>query len=254
MRTSTAILSAGRYADTPNSTSSACRTLAKFGDLQAAKLILSYLLGKPVPATDPDRLDADEWACFHETAKMIKETPFLMGSVSPDLPLDLVRASRPGMSVGMARRLADIIQELDKAKEAKGRESQAPSTNGFADNGSHTTGKTDAQSANGSVTAVERVAGAEPVAGAERVAGAESSKPRTSPREDTGASQSLSPGHTGVPSTNGLAGHAAHTTRNAEAPSTNGDSSESTPLLQVDPPSSNGDSWSNNGKSGDARP
>jgi len=35
--------------------------LAKDGSVQAAKLLLSYVIGKPQPAPEPDRLDADEW-------------------------------------------------------------------------------------------------------------------------------------------------------------------------------------------------
>src|SRR5882724_11223383 len=34
---------------------------AQRGDLAAMKLLLQYCVGKPEPAKDPDRMDADEW-------------------------------------------------------------------------------------------------------------------------------------------------------------------------------------------------
>ena len=35
--------------------------LAKSGNIQAAKLVLHYAVGKPAPAPEPDRVDIDEW-------------------------------------------------------------------------------------------------------------------------------------------------------------------------------------------------
>src|SRR5947208_13871538 len=34
---------------------------ARAGDVSAAKLLLSYKLGKPAPAPNPDQIDRDEW-------------------------------------------------------------------------------------------------------------------------------------------------------------------------------------------------
>ncbi|MSQ95198.1 MAG: hypothetical protein EXR98_11670 [Gemmataceae bacterium] len=53
--------------------------LAKDGKVQAAKLLLAYTIGKPQPAPEPDRLDADEWQVYQETAPMKKESPALSG-------------------------------------------------------------------------------------------------------------------------------------------------------------------------------
>jgi hypothetical protein len=46
----------------------ACALLfrAKAGHLDAVKLLFSYLIGKPQPAADPDRLDLQEWQLFQE--------------------------------------------------------------------------------------------------------------------------------------------------------------------------------------------
>src|SRR5262249_23925614 len=39
---------------------------ARTGDLGAAGLLLSYLIGRPVEAVDPDRLDLEEWRLLRE--------------------------------------------------------------------------------------------------------------------------------------------------------------------------------------------
>ena len=39
---------------------------ARQGDLQAQKLVLSYTIGRPGPAPDPDRIDADEIEAMHD--------------------------------------------------------------------------------------------------------------------------------------------------------------------------------------------
>src|SRR5262245_11975481 len=41
--------------------------LAKEGNLAAAKLLLSYALGKPAAPVDPDTLDAQEWEIYRRT-------------------------------------------------------------------------------------------------------------------------------------------------------------------------------------------
>src|SRR6516165_1785352 len=39
---------------------------AKQGDVTAARLILSYTVGKPAPSVDPDTLDLQEWALWQQ--------------------------------------------------------------------------------------------------------------------------------------------------------------------------------------------
>src|SRR4051812_22089587 len=71
---------------TPEDLAAIARTLielAKAGDKAALKLLLSYTLGKPGPAVDPDRLDADEWQKQKETAPMMQELPLVIGAPAP---------------------------------------------------------------------------------------------------------------------------------------------------------------------------
>jgi hypothetical protein len=80
------------------------------GDMAAAKLVLAYAVGKPAEQTDPDRLDVGEWKQFKESATMVEELPKVVQTPEPELPLQVMRATRPGVTLGWARRLADTLR------------------------------------------------------------------------------------------------------------------------------------------------
>jgi hypothetical protein len=67
--------------------------LALAGDVQAAKLVLAYALGKPAAAADPDRLDVQEWNHFKEAAPMLSEMESLL-TPNPRVLLESVRWGR----------------------------------------------------------------------------------------------------------------------------------------------------------------
>ena len=46
---------------------------AQAGDVAAAKLLFSYLMGKPNDAPDPDRLELDDWKLLKERLTPLKE-------------------------------------------------------------------------------------------------------------------------------------------------------------------------------------
>lgn len=70
-------------------------TLAEEGSVAAAKLLFSYLMGKPQPAPDPDRLDIEEWKIFRETTEMKQEAPAFSSAGTPEFHLNIVRTMRP---------------------------------------------------------------------------------------------------------------------------------------------------------------
>jgi hypothetical protein len=92
--------------------------LALAGNVQAAKLLLAYTIGKPQPAPEPDRLDADEWQRFKETEPMIRELPAVVKAPEADLPLNMVRVARPAMTRiaerGLCMGLRNPDLELDE--------------------------------------------------------------------------------------------------------------------------------------------
>jgi hypothetical protein len=72
--------------------------LALAGNVQAAKLLLAYTVGKPQPAPEPDRLDADEWQRFKETEPMLRELAPIVKAPEAEFPLNMVRLARPAMT------------------------------------------------------------------------------------------------------------------------------------------------------------
>jgi len=58
---------------------------AKAGDLAAMKLLFGYVIGKPIPCADPDRLDVDEWQLSQEAPGVAD----LDAMVKERLPADL---------------------------------------------------------------------------------------------------------------------------------------------------------------------
>jgi hypothetical protein len=67
--------------------------LALAGDVQAAKLVLAYAIGKPAATADPDRLDVQEWNHFKEAAPMLSEVESLL-TPSPGVLLESARWGR----------------------------------------------------------------------------------------------------------------------------------------------------------------
>jgi hypothetical protein len=64
---------------------------AKGGDMAAAKLLLTYVIGTPAPAADPDRLDRHELELLNSLPKAGLGIMAHMGRVAPALLLELAR-------------------------------------------------------------------------------------------------------------------------------------------------------------------
>jgi hypothetical protein len=86
--------------------------LAREGDVAAAKVVLSYAIGKPAEAPNPDRLDVEEWKGFKETAPMLTEASGLM-TPHASLPVEMVRYARDART----RTCADMIRTTLLAPE-----------------------------------------------------------------------------------------------------------------------------------------
>ena len=59
---------------------------AQAGDTAAARLVLSHAIGPPLPADDPDRLDANELEAF-------RSRPNMLDRLTPE-PMSLFREER----------------------------------------------------------------------------------------------------------------------------------------------------------------
>jgi hypothetical protein len=95
--------------------------LAEEGDVSAAKLIFQYVLGKPLDAVSPDRVDIDEVEVFRDGAcKKDVLLPTLLGGVPADVSADLFRQLTPVMGdIACAdfRKLGDVLRAERDEKE-----------------------------------------------------------------------------------------------------------------------------------------
>jgi hypothetical protein len=93
------------------------KSMASEGHVQAHKLLLSYGLGRPTKMANPDRLDQEEWAGYHETANWMQDVPGLITRPSREFPLDIVRTAQPAMVKEMAGTLGGILSAKGKDAE-----------------------------------------------------------------------------------------------------------------------------------------
>jgi hypothetical protein len=95
---------------------------AKEGNVQAGKLIFSYILGKPRETVDPDQLNTQEWELSKQAAKMTEEVvEVAKNSLEPDMVINMSRALRPVMADVKRPNLIDrILCERDLAPETHG--------------------------------------------------------------------------------------------------------------------------------------
>src|SRR5580704_9086695 len=102
-----------------------CRMLfvkAVGGDVSAAKIILSYKIGKPLPAPHPDSIDRDEWDHYQKDAMNEEEMKLVLSSLPTQAGNDIARVTLPIMTTARMNDLA--AQLLDglppKKDEGKG--------------------------------------------------------------------------------------------------------------------------------------
>ena len=98
---------------------------AKSGDVAAIKLLLSYTVGKPEKAVDPDTLDQQEWKLLQQNSIRSEELQALLCLVQMPLFLKMVRAVLPGlqeaqenkihkaMTDSLSRPVGEVVKEYE---------------------------------------------------------------------------------------------------------------------------------------------
>jgi len=89
------------------------------GNVPAAKLLFEYVIGKPLPAPEPDRLDVDEWEGFQETACMKVEAAALSNVGEPEFHLNFVRNARPIVTTLMQEQMAAVANETPEQRKKR---------------------------------------------------------------------------------------------------------------------------------------
>jgi hypothetical protein len=86
------------------------------GDIAAARLLLSYTLGKPADAVDPDTLDQQEWQLYRQRPVNGQDLLAILSNLPVDLACTILRAALPGVSRGMAGLAAQVIGRDEPAE------------------------------------------------------------------------------------------------------------------------------------------
>ncbi len=79
---------------------------AEAGDTSAAKILVSYVVGKPLPAPHPDSIDRDEWDHYQNDAMKQRELAVVMNSLPTHVGNDVARVALPIMTDARTRDLA----------------------------------------------------------------------------------------------------------------------------------------------------
>jgi hypothetical protein len=107
---------------------------ATSGDVAAAKLVLSYVIGKPAAAPNPDRMDVEELQHVQAEREVFTEMHKLQMTPEIGLAVNQVRCTRPAATRIYCDRMIRGLKELDERDKERQRQmalaEAARSTNG----------------------------------------------------------------------------------------------------------------------------
>ena len=83
---------------------------AQQGDVPAARLVLSYTVGKPDKPVDPDTLDLHEWHQLQQNAVPNDDLLALLGALQAPVACSLLRAALPALQEQAVQSLAQSLQ------------------------------------------------------------------------------------------------------------------------------------------------
>jgi hypothetical protein len=107
---------------------------ATSGDVAAARLLLSYAIGKPSAAPNPDRMDVEELQHVQSERELFSEMHKLQMTPEIELAVNQVRCTRPVATRTYCNRMLQGLREMDEADRERQRQmalsEAARSTNG----------------------------------------------------------------------------------------------------------------------------
>jgi hypothetical protein len=87
---------------------------ASNGDVGAARLVCSYVMGRPTEAPDPDRLDEMEWQQWQRDTIGNDEVTTVLGGVSTTMACGIARNGVPAMQEEKAQIISQGFQEFEQ--------------------------------------------------------------------------------------------------------------------------------------------
>jgi hypothetical protein len=91
--------------------------LAMLGDVQAAQVYLSYAIGKPRPAVEPDRLDLDEVALWREAPDYSDMHSLGSDRFAPVLATEVAERAAPATREEYVNWLKARMEALEEIKD-----------------------------------------------------------------------------------------------------------------------------------------
>ena len=84
-----------------------------YGDMLAAKLLLSYVVGKPVEAVDPDRLDLEEWKLIQQSPTQGELLALVGVTANPTIAAELVANDQPTTPLAQIKSVQKVLAGED---------------------------------------------------------------------------------------------------------------------------------------------
>jgi hypothetical protein len=101
------------------------------GDMAAMKLVFQYVIGKPQPAVDPDRVDVDEWQKMQERSRPPAEMSQVTNGMPVDKVCELTKIAWPcTFATNFAAPFRAGLQALDERDAQRAAKGKRPSRNG----------------------------------------------------------------------------------------------------------------------------
>ena len=93
---------------------------AKAGDVAATRLVLSYGIGKPIDAVNPDLLDLEEWDIYRRGPVSLDDLRGIVEGIPLDVVGPVVRTAKPYLNANMAETVKDVLMpEPPKRKRSR---------------------------------------------------------------------------------------------------------------------------------------
>jgi hypothetical protein len=100
---------------------------AKEGDLGAAKLVLSYVVGKPTATVDPDRVDVEEFRLLQEETCSGAQFNNVLNGVPAGLACEVLEAVVPVQSLAQRQQFVEELMAEDEEDDLdEDEQEQAP--------------------------------------------------------------------------------------------------------------------------------
>jgi hypothetical protein len=116
---------------------------AKEGDVAAARLVLSYTVGRPGAAVDPDRLDIEEFDIYQQEAKTHDQFMTPIKGVPAGLACDMLRGIMPALTEDYRRQGVQAFAQYEAQQADDDEETAASEPAPGSDTAASATKKTE---------------------------------------------------------------------------------------------------------------